>query len=41
MATIFCLSICGVYIGGIWCHTWRIRLDGLCAAAMRPYVKLL
>jgi len=33
----FCLSICGVYIGA----TWWIRLNRPCAAAMRPYVKLL
>ena len=33
----FCLSVCGVYIGA----TWRIRLNRLCAVAMRPYVKLL
>jgi len=37
MATIFRLSIYGVHIGG----TRRIRLDPPCAAAMRPYVKLL
>jgi len=37
MATIFWLSIYGVHIG----VTWRIRLNGPCAAAMRPYVKLL
>jgi len=33
----FWLSIYGVYIGA----TWRIRLNRPCAAAMRPYVKLL
>jgi len=33
----FWLSICGVHIGA----TWRIRLNRPCAAAMRPYVKLL
>jgi len=33
----FCLSIYGVYIGA----TWRIRLNRSCAAAMRPYAKLL
>jgi len=27
----------GVHIGA----TWRIRLNGPCAAAMRPYVKVL
>jgi len=37
MATIFWLSICGVNIGA----TWRIRWKRPCAAAMRPYVKLL
>jgi len=37
MATIYWLSIYGVRIGA----TWRIRLDCPCAAAMRPYVKLL
>jgi len=37
MATIFWLSIYGVYIGA----TWRMRLNRPCAAAMRPYVKLL
>ena len=37
MATIFWLSIYGVHIG----TTWRIRLNRPCAAAMRPYVKLL
>ena len=36
-ATIFCLSIYGVHVGA----TWRIRLNRPCAAAMRPYVKLL
>ena len=33
----FWLSIYGVHIGA----TWRIRLNRRCAAAMRPYVKLL
>ena len=33
----FWLSIYGVHIGA----TWRIRLNRPCAAAMRPYVKLL
>ena len=33
----FWLSIYAVYIGA----TWRIRLNRPCAAAMRPYVKLL
>jgi len=33
----FCLSIYGVYIDA----TWRIWLNSQCAAAMRPYVKLL
>ena len=33
MATIFCLSIYGVYTGA----TWRIRLNRPCAAPMRPY----
>jgi len=37
MATIFCLAIYGVHIGA----TWQIRLNRPCAAAMRPYVKLL
>jgi len=37
LATIFWLSIYGVHIGA----TWRIRLNRSCAAAMRPYVKLL
>jgi len=37
MATIFWLCIYGVHIGA----TWRIRLNHPCAAAMRPYVKLL
>jgi len=37
MATIFCLSIYLVYIGA----NWRVRLNCPCAAAMRPYVKLL
>jgi len=37
MATIFWLSIYGVHIFA----TWRIRLNRLCAAAMRPYIKLL
>jgi len=36
-ATIFWLSIYGVHI----CATWRIRLNRPCAAAMRPYLKLL
>ena len=36
-ATIFWLSTHGVHIGA----TWRIRLNRPCAAAMRPYVKLL
>jgi len=36
-ATIFWLSRHGVHIGA----TWRIRLNRQCAAAMRPYVKLL
>ena len=36
-ATIFWLSVYGVHIGA----TWRIRLNRPCAAAMRPYVKLL
>jgi len=36
MATIFCRSIYGVYIGA----TWRIRLNRMCAAAMRLYIKL-
>jgi len=31
------LSIYGVYIGA----TWRIQLNRPCAAAMRPYIKLL
>jgi len=33
----FLASIYGVHIGA----TWRIRLNRLCAAAMRPYVKKL
>jgi len=37
MVTIFWLYIYGVHIGAIW----RIRLNRPCAAAMRPYVKLL
>jgi len=37
MTTIFWLSIYRVHIGA----TWRIRLNRPCAAAMRPYVKLL
>jgi len=37
MATIFWLSIYGVHNGA----TWRIRVNGPCALAMRPYVKLL
>ena len=37
MATTFWLSIYGVHIGA----TRRIRLNRLCAVAMRPYVKLL
>jgi len=37
MATILWLSVYGVHIGA----TWRIRLNRPCAAAMRPYVKLL
>ena len=37
MAIIFWLSIYGMHIGA----TWRIRLNCLCAAVMRPYVKLL
>jgi len=37
MASIFWLSIYGVDIGA----TWRIRLNRPCAAAMRPYGKLL
>ena len=37
MATIFWLSIYGVHIGA----TWRILLKHPCAAAIRPYVKLL
>jgi len=36
-AAIFWLSIYGVHIGA----TWRIRLNHPCAAAMRPYVKLV
>jgi len=37
MATIFGFLYIGVHIGA----TWRIRLNRPCAAAMRPYVKLL
>jgi len=37
MATIFWLSMYGVHIGA----TWRILMNRSCAAAMRPYVKLL
>jgi len=37
IATIFLLYSYGLHIGA----TWRIRLNPLCAAAMRPYVKLL
>ena len=37
IATVFWLSIYGVYIDA----TWRIRLNRPCAAAMRPYVKVL
>ena len=37
VSTVFWLSIYGVHIGA----TWRIRLNHACAAAMRPYVKLL
>ena len=37
MATTFWLSMYGSHIGA----TWRIRLNRPCAAAMRPYVKLL
>jgi len=37
MATTIWLSACRVHIGA----TWRIRLNRPCAAAMRPYVKLL
>jgi len=37
MSTIFWLSIYGMHIGA----TWGIRLNRPCAAAMRPYVKLL
>ena len=33
----FWLSTYGVHIGA----TWRIRLNPPCAAAMRPYVKLV
>jgi len=36
-ATIFWLSIYEVHIGAIW----QIQLNHPCAAAMRPYVKLL
>jgi len=35
MANIFWLSVYALYI----VTTWRIRLNRLCAAAMRPYVK--
>ena len=37
MAIIFWLSIKGVHVGA----TWQMRLNRLCAAAMRPYFKLL
>jgi len=37
MANIFWLSVFAVHIG----TTQRIRLNRPCAAAMRPYVKLL
>ena len=37
MATIFGF----LYLGCTFCATWRIRLNHSCAAAMRPYVKLL
>ena len=37
MVTIFLVSIYGVHISA----TWRLRLNRPCAAAMRPYVKLL
>jgi len=37
IANIFFVSTYGVHIGA----TWRIRLNRQCAAAMRPYVKLL
>jgi len=37
MATIFGFLYIGVHIVA----TWRIRLNRPCAAAMRPYVKLL
>jgi len=37
MATIYWLSIYGVHIDA----TWPMRLNRPCAAAMRPYVKLL
>jgi len=37
MATIFVFLLYGLYIG----TTWWIRLNRLCASAMRPYVKLL
>jgi len=37
MATVCWLSIYGVHIGA----TERIRMNSPCAAAMRPYVKLL
>jgi len=37
MATIFWLFIYGLHIGA----TWRMRLNRACAAAMRPYAKLL
>jgi len=33
----FWLSIYGMHVGA----TWRMRLNRPCAAAMRPYVKLL
>jgi len=37
MATIIWLSMYVVHFGA----NWRIRLNRPCAAAMRPYVKLL
>jgi len=37
IANIFWLSVYAVHIGA----TWRIQLNRPCAAAMRPYVKLL
>jgi len=37
MATTFWLSIYEMYIGA----TWRIWLNGPCAATMRPCIKLL